>query len=274
MNFKEITSASNSLLKLMRKLHTKSERKQSGLFLLEGKKLISDAIESDIELNDAVVSQSFYEEEELPEFLEDIDSISVVSDSLFKDLYTTSTSCGIVATAVQPEHTLDDCLGVKEPLLVIGEAIQDPGNLGTIIRNAFAFGADGLILSSGSVDCFSTKVVRSSMGAIFNMTIIQDMDLAECLEQLHDRKIRLIALDADGKAPYWDEAPYSPCALVFGNEGNGLSDFIKEAADSVVKIPIADSCESLNVAVAVGVVLADAFKCKSQAKPQAKFGPR
>jgi TrmH family RNA methyltransferase len=266
MNFKEIKSASNSLLKLMRKLHTKAERRQSGLFLLEGKKLINDAIERGIEINDAVISTSFYEDEIHPDFLGEIESISVVSDALFKDLYTTSTSCGIIATAAQPDHTLEDCFNSKEPLLVIGEAIQDPGNLGTIMRNAFAFGADALILSNGSVDCFSPKVVRSSMGAIFDIIVVQDIDLPECVEHLHDRKIRLIALDADGQYPYWEESPYRPCALVFGNEGNGLSNYIKETAQTVVKIPIADSCESLNVAVAVGVVLADAYKCKSQAE--------
>src|SRR5262249_35350462 len=132
---------------------------------------------------------------------------------------------------------------------------QDPGNLGTIIRTALAFDAAGLILTAGSVDYLSPKVVRSSMGAVFSLPIVVEQELATCLSQLKERKIRLVALDAKASRTFEIEKRGAQAAYLFGNEGQGLSSQALELADEVVSIPISPSSESLNVAVAVGLVL-------------------
>ncbi len=141
-------------------------------------------------------------------------------------------------------------------LLVVAEKIQDPGNLGTIVRNCLAFKVDALILSKGSVDCYSPKVVRSSMGALFDLAIVQEIDLQDCLKELGKHNVTPLALDADGKTPYWQADLSTSIALIFGNEGRGLSQMALRDADAVLSIPIDERCESLNIGVSVGIVLA------------------
>src|SRR5262249_51541290 len=154
---------------------------------------------------------------------EEIDTLTIVQDHVFKTLCTTDSSCGILATAKPPSNSLKNLLSKKGGAILLGERIQDPGNLGTIIRTALAFDAAGLILTAGSVDYLSPKVVRSSMGAVFSLPIVVEQELATCLSQLKERKIRLVALDAKASRTFEIEKRGAQAAYLFGNEGQGLS---------------------------------------------------
>jgi TrmH family RNA methyltransferase len=255
MKVKEIASAHNPLLQKIRRLDHSSDRKELGLFLIEGPKLIGEALSKNVAIVDMIASKSFFDSGFDRAKLGAIDTLTVVQDHVFKTLCTTDTSCSILATAKPRLNSLKDLLTKKGTAILLGERIQDPGNLGTIIRTALAFDAAGLILTAGSVDYLSPKVVRSSMGAVFSLPIVAEQDLATSLSQLKDRKIRLVALDAKGGQTLETEKQDRQTAYLFGNEGQGLSAEALEQADEVVSIPISSATESLNVAVAVGLVL-------------------
>ncbi len=265
MKVTEITSPDNQRLKIIRSLTEASGRKidaeNEGLFLLEGAKLIQEALDKNVELIDVVLSQTYYANGfDKQALVNELETITVVPDRIFKELYTTDTSCGIVATAMQThyrfEELLSDAINSKTKLLLLGDNIQDPGNVGTIIRTAYAFQAAGLILSKGSVDCYNPKVVRSSMGAIFSLPIVTRLDVKEAIHKLKANDFRIIALDNKAKKPFWEEISEHPKAYILGNEGHGISSDILSLIDSTVSIPINPECESLNVAVTAGIILA------------------
>lgn len=265
MKVTEITSPANQKLKLIRSLAEPGGRKDDAgnedLFLLEGTKLIQEALDKKIELIDVIVGQTYFENGFNNQAIaNELDAIMVVPDRVFDGLYTTDTSCGIIATAKQKHYELDEifssALKSKANLLLLGDNLQDPGNLGTIIRTAYAFQAGGLVLSKGSADCYSPKVVRSSMGAIFSFPIVSRVDLKLAIDNLKANNFRIIALDSKAKKPFWEEGSEQPKVYILGNEGHGISPDILNLIDSTVFIPINPGCDSLNVAVAAGIILA------------------
>ena len=264
---REILSNTNATLKRLRSLQTRSAREQSGLFLIEGRKLIAEAHSKKIELVDVVVSQTFADTELDEEMESHFESVSIVNDQLFKSLYTTTSTCGIVASANQPFHTLESCLKAKDALIVVGDAIQDPGNLGTVVRSCLAFSVDCVVLLKGSVDSYSPKVVRASMGAVFAMPVAQLIETDLLKEALHKMRIDAFALDGQANRPYWEAPLNKPAALFFGNEGNGLAQSSLDLCQDSLAIPISDSCESLNVAISVGIVLCEANRQRMSASP-------
>ncbi len=261
MKINSISSASNSLLKKVRSLQQRSGREQHGLFLLEGPKLLVEAQSKGIIIQDVIVSSSYlnsgFSANENPH----LGQITVVDDKIFRDLITTSTPCGIVSVGKISTHTFADCLKGKTTLIAVAESVQDPGNLGTMIRAALAFGATGLIATAGSVDAFNPKVVRSAMGALFKLPVIVGMRLEDVVKRLKEENIKVIALEPAVEKPFWQLDLNQPLAFLFGNEGNGLSNQAAELADELVTIPMAGETESLNVAVSSAVVL---FECARQ----------
>jgi TrmH family RNA methyltransferase len=258
MKVKTITSSTNPLLKKIRSLDTSGGRKDLGLFLVEGVKMIKEALVKNFELVDIVTSKSFFTNLGQSDVLTEMADFTVVEDKIFKSLCTTESSCGILATAKKKSLGLKEILQLQARVLVIGECIQDPGNLGTMIRTALAFSAGGMILSKGSVDYFSPKVVRASMGAIFSLPIAADVDLNRCMDDLRSQGFRIFALDANADRSLFSEKFSSPTAFLFGNEGHGLSAKLLEKVDDALSIPINSESESLNVAVAMGIVLCHA----------------
>lgn len=256
----EIESSSNQRLKLIRALaqsgRIKDCQDDDELILLEGSKLIQEALNHAVKLQDVVVSHSYYQDNfNKTDLATRLESISVVKDNIFKGLYTTDTSCGIIATGTPKHYDLTAVIS-KAKTLLIGDSIQDPGNLGTIIRTAYAFSADGIILSKGSVDCYNPKVIRSSMGAIFALPLITKVDLKAVIERLKERGVFIIALDGKATQTVWqDMTIHESIAYVLGNEGHGISADIVKMVNSIVRIPINPDCESLNVAVAAAIIL-------------------
>jgi TrmH family RNA methyltransferase len=162
---------------------------------------------------------------------------------------------GLVATFDLFKATLDDLRVAGDGLVVVLDRLQDPGNLGTLIRTADAVGATGVVLVEPCVDPFDPKVVRGSMGSLFHVPLVRTGDVAGLFTTLHDRGLRVVAADAQRGVDWGDGLWHDGVALVLGNEARGLSADLRPHVDAWVRLPIAGRAESLNVAVAGGVLM-------------------
>jgi len=260
-----VNSGQNATLKRIRALHQRSARDKEGLFLLEGAKLLNEAFAKGVAILDVVVSKSFWSAG-LPQIDQgNIAELYVVEDRLFKELMTTQTPSGVLAVASTKPGQLEQCFKGEHSLIVVGEAIQDPGNAGTLIRAAMAFGATGVVLTRGSVDAYNPKVVRSAMGALFSLPVVTGLDLTAVIALLKQAGLEVVALDPDIQARSLSDINlHRPLAIILGNEGNGLSQEARSVADQLVAIPMSEGAESLNVAVCGSIVL---YECARHFKP-------
>ncbi|HMY51596.1 MAG TPA: RNA methyltransferase [Candidatus Obscuribacter sp.] len=184
-----------------------------------------------------------------------MDELTVVPDVLFRELVTTTSPSPVLAAAAMPVVTIEMLLARQAATLVLCENLQDPGNLGTIIRSALAFDAGALILSHGSVDAFNPKVVRSAMGGLFQLPILS-IDLEIACRHLKEAGYVFLAFSPEAKIttadyPFTEEK----VILLVGNEGNGLTERAEALADVKISIPQNPAVESLNVAVATSIAL-------------------
>lgn len=251
-----ITSSGNSQVKNVINLLKKSgERKRRGLFVIEGIRMFNEipkdrivkvyASESFARANEAVLKEFEYE---------------TVSDRVYEQMSDTKTPQGIMALVEMLSYTIDDIVKGETPVIAMLENIQDPGNLGTIIRSAEGAGATGIIMSADTVDIYNPKTIRSTMGALFRMPFIYVEDIVKTAEELRKRNIRLVAAHLKGEHDYYNENLAVPMALMIGNEGNGLTDRLTNEADLLVKIPMEGGLESLNAAVSTAVILYEAYR--------------
>ena len=177
-----------------------------------------------------------------------------VSDDAFDSVAETVTPQGVLALVKMPEHTAAELSGSGKNLLLL-ETLQDPGNLGTILRTAEAAGIGGIILSADSVDAFSPKTVRATMGAVFRVPFVYVSDFAQTVLGLKENGYTVYAAHLQGSVPY-DEPDYKgSCAVMIGNEGNGLSDEATALADVRIRIPMEGKAESLNAGVAAALMM-------------------
>lgn len=248
-----LESLQNPRLKALRSLHARKGRMAAGSFLLETTRLVLEAMACGWELSEIFATSEWLAQHgPLPGH-----EVTEVASGIFGPLVTTESPEGIVAVARLP---------VERPIpfaprswYVLVEALQDPGNLGTIIRTADAVGLDAVLTGPGTVDPFSPKVVRGSMGAIFHLPVLVRRDLGEDLELLKQQGVRVLAAAHGGRSLYDLELTGS-LAWVIGNEGTGLSPEMKAAADEVVSIPMPGRAESLNAAMAAAVCLYETLR--------------
>jgi RNA methyltransferase, TrmH family len=245
------------LLTLARDLKRRKAREKRGLFVAEGVRAVEELVRSSLQIEGILVAPQLADAPRGTALLEIVRSrgltIEEVGSSEFASAAETESPQGILALSTIPSAGLDD-LGAPEPLrLLILDALQDPGNVGTIVRTAAALGANSVVALPGTVDLWNAKVVRSGMGAHFQLPLIH-ASWDELLAFRHAHGLQLWGADARG-API-DTSP-SPrrLGLVVGNEGAGLSETIRTSLDRLVSIPMARSSESLNVAVAAGILL-------------------
>lgn len=261
MKINPISSTANSLLKKVRGLQERSFREKSRQFLLEGPRPVQEAISRGLPLDQVIASNSFFHGS--ADFIADLNlaQLSLVDDKAFAELHETSSSCGILAVAEIPKYTIEDVFEKqREPLIVVCDGIQDPGNLGTIVRSAYAAEAAGLLLTRGCVDVYSPKVVRSAVGALFEMPLLYDLAHDECLKLLADKQIPLRICEASAPNVYCQADYTKACAIALGNEARGIcAEFSAAAADSV-SIPMRIGSESLNVGVSAGIILCEAYR--------------
>jgi TrmH family RNA methyltransferase len=258
-----ITSKQNNLIKYVRGLREKRFREQEGLFVIEGAKFVKEAIDSGIKPDKVVFSHRIEKNPVIGETLSQLDGTVQtveVTDEVMDYMCETDTPQGIIALVKMSEVNLDDICVSKIRFLVVIDSIQDPGNVGTIIRTADAFGASAVILSKGSADLYNPKTLRATMGSVFHLPVIRDVDTMQVKNFLANNKVYTVVSSlADGALPLNQAKMPVPAALVLGNEVRGVSPELGADADLLLKIPMAGQAESLNVAIAAGILLYEAF---------------
>ena len=183
----------------------------------------------------------------------------IVADSVFDAMAETVTPQGVLAIVEMPEYSLEQMIEKAGTLLLL-EDLQDPGNLGTMLRTAEAAGVAGVILSKKSVDVYNPKVIRSTMGAVYRVPFLYVEDFIGLLCSLKEQKVRLLAAHLQGTKSF-DKADYrGKVGILIGNEANGLSDEVSDLAEEKVIIPMAGNVESLNAAVAGALLMYEAFR--------------
>lgn len=261
-----IESSANSKLKLVNKLHNHKYRKEENLFVADGIRLAEMAIQAQWPVKFALAATESLSSPRVVKAVEELQERKCPVYELSQDLYSkvsdTVNGQGLLLVMGQRLFTWQEVLTGKEgeaPLLAVLDGIQDPGNAGNIIRTADALGCTGVICLTGTVDLFSDKVVRASMGSIFNIPFLDNVSRGTFVDACHDNDVIMVATALDKLSLKHYLAEYnSPTAVVFGNEGNGVSQELMEAVDRKVYIPMSGKAESLNVASAAAIVLYEA----------------
>ena len=267
MNYTKITSLANQKIKEVLDVKKRKARDKNAPFLIEGPHLIEMALNSANQVNDVLFSTSFASKEEGQQFLRRLSkhtkNIFEVSEHIIARLSDTETTQGIIAVSACRLLSLEDLRVGAPALIVVIDGVQDPGNLGAIIRTSDAAAADAVILLPGACDAFMQKTVRSTAGSIFNIPVIH-ADLQILLQWLSLNKIKLAVTSLDSDRTIFEERLEGPLALVFGNEAHGVCKEIRSAADLLLKIPIYGHAESLNVASAAAVCLYEAVRQRTK----------
>ncbi len=251
---KNITSRDNRVIKNIRAAETKKGRAKSGLYLAEGKRLVGEAIRDAFDSVESVlVSESFAEKN--TDFINSLDNsgkiVYITNDRLFGDVSLTESPQGIAALIKIPEFAEPDYN--KMSYILILDGISEPGNMGTIIRTAEAAGIDCIMLSRGCTDIYSPKAVRSSMGSIFRTTFCT-FDFS-ALAALRGAGFTVAATALHNSVSADSSAVCGKRAIIIGSEANGVSDALIHAADLRIRIDMCGRVESLNAAVAAGIVM-------------------
>lgn len=254
-----ITSSSNAKLKHIIALRTKARvRREEKSFVIEGVRMFADAPVRFIQ--EVYCTEEMLHRPDPDPKLKILDAqgkLSLITPELLKKASDTEHPQGILCIASMPPEYIPK---PENPLYLLLENIQDPGNLGTMIRTAEAAGCDGIIMSRGTVDLYNPKTVRSTMSSIFRMPCARTGDLCGEIERLKERGVSVCAAHLDGKQDY-DQISYTGgTAFLIGNEGNGLTDSAAAAAGQKILIPMLGEIESLNAAMAAGILLFEAAR--------------
>ena len=255
-----ITSTSNSQIKTIVQLNKKAKaRRELRAFVVEGAKMVA---ETPGELLQSVyVAEHFLKDPENKAFFQANDfDYEIVSDAVFSHMSDTNTPQGILAVVRQPHYELEQLLEGRPVRLLILEDIQDPGNLGTMVRTAEGAGFSGIVMTKGTVDLFAPKTVRGTMGGIYRMPYVVTEDLPHVLEQLHAKGIKTFAAHLRGERFYDELDLTGDLAFLIGNEGNGLKEETAALADTYLKIPMEGRLESLNAAMAAGILMYETYR--------------
>lgn len=254
-----ITSRDNRRLVRARKVR---DGREPGSIFIEGKRLFEEAVRNEAVIDEVFVSESFASLNQ--HITASHTRVFLIPDVLLNSIADTATPQGIVAIAKRPNAGLlpDEIFQRKGglPIWILLEAVQDPSNVGAVMRAAKAAGASGLILTGGSADPYSPKSLRASMGAAFGLPTIHGISVADVLEATKRHKIRIAATGVENARPHWDIDWKVPTLLMFGSEARGLSRMAAGVADIRVSIPMDPAVESLNVAVSCGVIVYEALR--------------
>ena len=242
-----ITSANNKRIKDIQKLKENKNIKKYGRYLIEGKHLVEEALDAKV-VEEIIVSESFEEYNIVDSFEGELIK---VTDSVLKSMSDTITSQGIIAVCRTVKKELD--INNYSKVLIL-DKIQDPGNLGTIIRTADAFNFDCIILGKGTTSLYGQKVIRSTQGSNFHIDCFDNIDLVELIDEMHEFNIFATSLKADKYIEQLDNIT-GKVAVVFGNEGAGVSEEILSKVNNLLKISMPGRAESLNVSIAAGIVM-------------------
>ncbi|WP_173915886.1 RNA methyltransferase [Halobacillus sp. Marseille-Q1614] len=239
-----ITSIQNSKVKEWRKLKKRKYRDKLQRFIVEGEHLVEEALKSNWKVIEVIKREDYHRE--LPD--QDI-SVVEVSDQVFKETADTETPQGIAAVVEIKKFEFENA-----PYTLLLDSLQDPGNLGTLIRTADAAGFSQVILGKGTVDVYNEKAIRSTQGSLFHVSVIQG-ELGDYIPRLKEAEVPVFAATLQGARAFQEMSPSSSAALLLGNEGQGIADSYVELSSDQVYIPIYGKAESLNVAIAGGILM-------------------
>ena len=256
-----ITSSGNKKIKDLAALIKKSNaRKKYNAYIIEGIRMFKE-LKKD-EILDVFASESF-EAENVKILSEIYPDYETVSDRIFESVSDTKTPQGVMAVVKRKEYTLENILTVRGELphnLLILDSLQDPGNLGTLVRAGEGAGITGIIMNETTVDIYNPKVIRSTMGSIFRVPFIYVKDLKEVIEKLYSKNINIYASSLEGAIEY-DAPDYKKdIAFIIGNEAAGISKEVLDIVEDKVKIPMLGEVESLNAAVAGSILMYEAAR--------------
>ncbi|TYQ15915.1 UNVERIFIED_CONTAM: TrmH family RNA methyltransferase [Acetivibrio alkalicellulosi] len=261
MNY--ISSSQNQIIKEVRCLKDKKHRDAKKMFFIEGIRFVQEAMEENVNILKILISEKLEYLNGGKQILKSIKQRDIpvfeLSDKLFKEISDTDNPQGILAIINMKEYLLYDVFDDKNFFIVL-DSIQDPGNMGTIIRTADAAGATAVLISKGCVDVYNPKVLRSTMGSIFHLPICFCKDMVKDLQDMKNRGIKLCAAHLEGQLNYYDLNYKDNVAVIVGNEANGVSDSIREISTDLVKIPMEGGAESLNASVAAGLLMFEVMR--------------
>ncbi len=259
-----ISSTSNTQVKQVAALTRKAKyRKETGLFVVEGVKMFSELPKDRIHA--VYATEKFMANSSHKAMMKNVKKIETVTDDVLKAMSDTQTPQGILALVKQYEYKVDDILKAPGPAhIMILETIQDPGNLGTILRAGEGAGVTGIIMNSTTADIYNPKVIRSTMGSIYRVPFVYVDDLKTTLNLLKNQNIHVFAAHLAGKNSYDEEDYQGGTGFLIGNEANGLTDETAALADTFIRIPMLGQVESLNAAVAASILMFETARQRRQ----------
>lgn len=259
-----ISSKDNELIKNVKKLKEKKYRDLENAYLVEGIKMVKEAILEKASIKQIIICDDCEKSDSIPkDLMYEIAKYdcTYVTNKIFKYISEVQTPQGVLAVIEKNNVNYD--INYNEDIIVALDDIQDPGNLGTILRTVDSVGLTQILVSKGTADCYNPKVVRSSMGAIYRVKIIECEDLLKTLKEVKKNKFKVLVTSlGDSKNIY--EMKYNKKVLVIGNEANGVKESVMNLADEKIKIPMLGRTESLNASVATGIILYEYVRQKGK----------
>lgn len=257
-----IESPDNNRIKLVRKLQTKKHRDAENKFVIEGINLVSEAAARRVDIDYVLVSDEFDGGAALQAMKADEGlMVCEVPADVFNKITDAENGVGVLAVVNKKAWGAEDIAAIASDVnVLVLDRLQDPGNIGTMIRTAVAAGYGMVVALKGTADVFSPKVLRSTAGMIFDIPVVYVDGAAEVKQLMKDSGRRFVVTAVEGGRPYYEETLSKGIALVIGNEGNGVSDEMLELADVKVTIPMRGDIESLNAAVSAAILMYEAVR--------------
>lgn len=257
-----ITSVANPRVKQVVQWQTKAkERKKDNIFLAEGIKMYEEAPGESVR-EVYIIEETLLKMQQDPKLKVKLEKTGyeIVSEEVFQKMSDTQTPQGILTVLKRPEYSMEKLLQSKNPLFVILEDLQDPGNLGTIVRTGEGAGVTAVIMSRNTVDIFNPKTIRATMGSIYRVPFVYVDDIKDTIKSLHNVNVKTYAAHLKGDNYYDSFSFHEGTAFLIGNEGNGLKKETADMASAYLKIPMEGQVESLNAAIATALLMYEAHR--------------
>lgn len=257
---RQVTSPQNSLVRDLRRAFAQNVATEDGFVAIEGMHIVEEAIRSGLRFKAVLFSESGQERTKklIPQISSHTEMV-LVPDKIFNSAVTTETPQGVAALVKLKPHKLEDLFEIPEPLLLGAAGVQDPGNLGTMIRSAEAFGASAVIAAERTVSPLNPKVIRASAGSLFRLPVVK-VDSARLLASCREHGLRVVATSSHKGTPLDEADLRGPIAIFVGSEGAGVSKELLADADETIAIPHSARVESLNAGIAASIVLYEAAR--------------
>jgi TrmH family RNA methyltransferase len=254
-----IKSNSSKTIKYIKSLQLKKNRDELGKFAIEGEKLLHEALEYGAAVSTVLFSESYSRTDKCSELEKALQRLNIpfnyAEDRLFGEVSETETPQGVIAVIEKPDNSMVSLFEKSRLCIVLLDEVRDPGNAGTIIRTADACGIDAVMLSKGCVDIYNGKTIRSTMGSMFHIPVIQNVDIIEMLGIFKQKGITSIGADPHSQRSCIGLPEYERAAIIIGNESKGINTSIKALLDMNVSIPMPGNAESLNAGIAAAILM-------------------